>query len=121
MMTEIKYIQCQSNLLQIFSSRNYTLLAQRRVVFTLSKVHKKKIWIREYHHNFSGDLRVHDIFCSLLRNFRGVRGQAPRERFWNIRSVNCWKCIKIVNHIIKTLFCIISNLLRSHQADLFGT
>ena len=39
----------------------------------------------------------------------------------NLRSSNCWKCIKIVNPTITTLFLHHFKYLRSHQADLFGS
>ena len=43
----------------------------------------------------------------------------PRKKIRNLSC--CWKCIEIVNPTITTLFCIILNLLRTHQADLFGS
>ena len=35
---------------------------------------------------------------------RGVRGHASPEKIRNLRSSNCWKCIKIVNLTITVLF-----------------
>ena len=57
----------------------------------------------------------------LCKGFREVRWHAYPEKIRNLSSSNCWKCIEIVNLTITTLFCIILNLLRSHQADLFGS
>ena len=42
----------------------------------------------------------------------------PRKKNQNLGSLDCGKCTEIVNPAITTLFCIILNLLRSHQADL---
>ena len=54
---------------------------------------------------------------TLCKVLRGVGGMLPRKS----RSSNYWKCIEIVNSTTTTLFCIILNLLRSNQADLFGS
>ena len=51
----------------------------------------------------------------------GPRGMLPWKKIRNLRSSDCWKCIEIVNLTITMLFCIILNILRSHQADLFGS
>ena len=46
----------------------------------------------------------------------------PREEIRNLRSSNCWKCIESVNPTITTLFLyIILIILRSHQAERFGS
>ena len=57
------------------------------------------------------------------RVLEGYEGMLPRKKIWKLRSSNCWnwKCTEIVNLTITTLFCIILNILRSHQADLFGS
>ena len=55
------------------------------------------------------------------RRVMGGPGAWPRKKISHLRSSNCWKCIEIDNPTITTLFCIISNLLRSHQADAFGS
>ena len=46
---------------------------------------------------------------------------SPGKKFRNLRFSNCWKCIKIVNPTITTLFLYHFKYLRSHQADLFGS
>ena len=53
----------------------------------------------------------------------GSGGMVHLEKInWNLRSSNCWKCVDwIVNPTITTLFCIISKVLRSHQANHFGS
>ena len=45
----------------------------------------------------------------------GVRGHTTE-----FEIPNCWKCNEIVNPTITTIFCIILNILRSHQVDLFA-
>ena len=39
-----------------------------------------------------------------LQGFWGVPGHASLEKIWNLRSSNCWKCIKILNLTITVLF-----------------
>ena len=51
--------------------------------------------------------------------FKSVQRHAPPLKTRNMSSSNCWKCNAIVNPTITRIFCIISNLLRSHQGDLF--
>ena len=54
-----------------------------------------------------------DCFSSLKKDFLDNIIIVRKET-----ASNCWKCIEIVNHTITTLFLY---LLRSHQADLFGS
>ena len=49
-----------------------------------------------------------------------ARHKASEKKVWNLRSSSFWKCIEIVIPTITVLFCIILNLLRSHQANLRG-
>ena len=72
----------------------------------------------------SGQSRLIRDAWTLCKGFGGgggVLGHAPRENNRNLRSSNCWKCIKIVNPTITTLFLHHFKYLRSHQADLFGS
>ena len=39
-----------------------------------------------------------------LLGFWGVQGQASLEKFRNLRSSNCWKCVEIVNLTITALY-----------------
>ena len=69
--------------------------------------------------------QIINVWMICQASFKDTRvwggGHASPEKFWNLRSSNCWKCIETVNPTITTLFCFILNLLRSRQADLFGS
>ena len=49
------------------------------------------------------------------------RGTCSPGKILSLRSSVCWKCNEIVNPTITMLFCIILNILRSHQADLLDS
>ena len=63
---------------------------------------------------------IRDVW-TLCKGFWDVPGDDSPEKIRNVRCSNCWKCTEIVNLTITVLFCIILNILRSHQADLFGS
>ena len=61
---------------------------------------------------------------TLCKGFWGSPGGCfPGKKTRSLRSSNCWKCTEIVQsyHRRQCYFCIILNILRSHQADLFGS
>ena len=47
-------------------------------------------------------------------------GMLSGKKIRKLRSSSCWKCIKIVNPSITTLFLYHFKYLRSHQADLLA-
>ena len=54
--------------------------------------------------------------------FRGFQGHnLPEKKFLKMRPSKLLEMYRTVSPTITTLFCIISNLLRSHQVDLFGS
>ena len=65
----------------------------------------------------SGQSRLNRDGWTLYKGFRVIRGHRPP----GLQTAGKWKYTEIVNLTITTLFCIILNILRSHQADLFGS
>ena len=51
----------------------------------------------------------------------GSVGMIPQKNFELLRTSTVWKYIEIVNSTVTTLFCILLNLLRSHQQSCFGS
>ena len=51
----------------------------------------------------------------------GSGGILTPEKSLNLRSLDYWKYIEIVNSTITTLFCILLNILQFHQRTFFGS
>ena len=56
-----------------------------------------------------------------LQGFLGGPGACSPGKNSNLRSSNCFNALKLSILLSPRYVCIILNLLRSHQADLFGS